>query len=197
MTKPTTFEEYWYKLVSDEIWYDRIKYQYANKDIKDVANNAFIDLLAQRERWDRQDYSDFRKHLQKWLIYAKPAAVKPQLQQVIEEKPSHNKPVVTGEARQKYLQEWLNSVKNVQQQASLVPRLTNKQIADEGDWLPPKDKPHTSTSVEYFIKSEIHNSYIKHNYDIISGDPNLDWKPENEWIKDNEKEIQEWIKNLK
>jgi hypothetical protein len=106
MIKPTTFEDFWDQLVSDEIWYDRIKYQYANKDIKGTAQNCYIDLLAQSSRWEAQDYTDFRRCFQKWLMNSKPAPVKPQLQQIVVEEPKHNAPILTGEERQKKLSEW-------------------------------------------------------------------------------------------
>lgn len=198
MDKPVkTFEDYWEIVTSNDIWYDRIKIQYARKSIKRIAEEAFIDLLTQPARIKAADPSDFQKHLSKFLMYAKDEITKPQLQQItIEDKPKHSEPILTGEARQKYIKQWLEAVKNVDQKASLVPRLTHKQMADEGDWLPPKDKPWPSTSPEYLIQSEIHDQYGRENYNPITGKPNINWKPEQQWMKDNEKEIKEWLNNL-
>lgn len=195
--KVKTFEDFWLLLIEHEIWYDQMKMRFHRKDLKGVANECFIFLLASDQRWDTQDYKDFRRCYQSFLSKAPDLIVKPQLQQTAIEEPKHSAPILTGDERQKKLSEWLESVKNVEQQASLVPKLTYKQIADEGDWLPKKNGVVPSTSIEYFINSEIHNEYIRHNYDIITGEKNLDWKSEPDWVRDNQKEINEWLSNMK
>lgn len=192
-----TFEDFWNNLVSDDIWYDRIKYQYSNKDIKGIAQDCYIDLLAQSTRWQSQDYTDFRRCFQKWLMNSKAAPVKPQLQQqtTVQEEVS-SVPIVEGEERQKYIKEWLESVKNVKQQASLVPRLTKKQIADEGDWLPPKPAPYPSTSLEEIKKSYIHTLWIRHNYEPRTAEKMPYWMEEKEWYEHNKEEIDNWLKTV-
>jgi hypothetical protein len=131
-----TFELFWDKLVEDDLWWDRIKMQYSDKDHRKIAQDCFIDLLAQPQRWKAQDYSDFRRCFQKWLMNAKPMAVRPQLQQVEEKKPEPEIEISEEEKKRRY-QEWYNAVTKVENNFK-VPKLTKKQIAEEGDWLPKK-----------------------------------------------------------
>lgn len=197
METPKTFEQFWLRLIEHEIWYDQMKMRFHRKDLKGIANDCYIFLLASQQRWENQDYQDFRKCYQAFLSKAPDQIARPQLQQTAtEEQTTHNMPIVTGEERDKYIQQWLESVKSVEQKAGLVPKLTYKQMADEGDWLPPKEKPYPSTNIDYLIQSEIHIQYCLNNYDAVTGKPNINWKNEDEWIRDNQKEINEWLNNL-
>lgn len=76
-----------------------------------------------------------------------------------------------------------------------VPQLTDADIKKEGQEKLVK-KIHPSTSQAELDRHDIHLLYCRENYDLLTADPLPTWKPESEWIKDNEKEIKEWLNTL-
>lgn len=195
--KSNNFEEFYAKLIDHEIWYDQMKMRFYRKDLKDVANQCFIFLLASEQRWAAQDYQDFRKCYQSFLSKAPDKIVKPQLQQDEVKEQTTNEPILEGEARDKAIAKWLEAVKS-QKMINPIPKLSRKQIAEEGDWIPKKQAPHPSSSVGELKKYFIHQLYIKHNYDLRTADKLPQWIEENKWIEDNEFELTEmWQEELK
>jgi len=191
-----TFEQFYAKLIEHEIWFDQMKMRFYRKDLKDVANQCFIFLLASEQRWAAQDYQDFRKCYQSFLSKSPDMVVKPQLQQVEVKEESTSEPILTGEERERKINEWLQAVKSVQT-VNPVPKLSRKQIIEEGDWLPKKQLPHPSTSVGEVKKRFIHQLYIKHNYDPRTTDKVTGWMPEEQWKEENEYELNElWQEEL-
>lgn len=130
------FESFWDKLVENEIWFDQMKMRYFRKDLRGVANECFIFLLASEQRWKSQDYQDFRRCFQSFLNKAPDMVVRPQLQQV-EEKKQEPEIEISEEEKKRRYQEWYDAVTKVENNFK-VPKLTKKQIAEEGDWLPKK-----------------------------------------------------------
>ena len=94
-----TFEQFWTKLIEHEIWYDQMKMRFNRKDLKGVANNCFIFLIASEQRWLAQDYQDFRKCYQSFLMKSPDQLIKPQLQQVEVKEVTHSEPILTGEEK--------------------------------------------------------------------------------------------------
>lgn len=177
-----TFDEFYNGLIEDGIWWDRIQMQYRSKDIKGEANNCFTWLLTQQNRMAAKDFGDFRRAFQKFLMNAKDVPIKPQLQQapVVEEvKPKE--PPLTGEARQARLKEWMEQV----QKGDIVKpvgKLSYKEIADEGGWLPKKPAPYPSTNESEVLKRLIHQEYIRTNYDPRTQDKLPGWMIEEDWV---------------
>lgn len=175
-----TFEEFWNKLIEHEIWFDQIKMRFLRKDLKGVANQCFIFLLASEQRWLAQDYQDFRKCYQSFLMKSPDIQVRPQLQQDEKKEEVSSEPIVTGEKRDQYINQWLQSVKEMKV-VSAVPKLSHKEIADEGDWLPKKPAPYPMCNAAEVVKMELHLAYIKQNYDARTGEKLACWMPEGEW----------------
>ena len=194
-----TFEQFYAKLIEHEIWYDQMKMRFFLKDLKGVANDCFIFLLASEQRWNAQDYQDFRKCYQNFLSKSPDMVVKPQLQQVEVKEEKQGEPPLTGEERDKRIAEWLAAVK-AQRLTNPVPKLSRKQIAEEGDWLPKKAANYPKASEGELKRSFIHQLYIKHNYDTTTRTIETlpGWKEEKEWITENEFELHEmWQEELK
>jgi len=191
-----TFEQFYTELQKNEPWFDQMKLRYFRKDLKDVANQCYIFLLASEQRWNAQDYQDFRKCYQSFLSNAKDRVTAPSLQQEEVKLVTHSEPILTGEERDKKIAEWLESVKAVKM-ANPVPKLSRKQIAEEGDWLPKKGPTHPSTSEGELKKAFFHQYYIKHNFDPRTADKVTGWVEETRWIEDNEVELMElWTEEL-
>jgi hypothetical protein len=151
MAAPKTFDEYWDIVVSNDLWYDNIKMRHARKDIRGIAQEAFIDLLTQPTRLAIADPTDFQQHLSKFLMYAKESPVKPELQQAApkEEPADPNNPPLTGEARQKKIKEFLDIILSFDGNA--IRPLLNEQVKENGQTDPPKPRGHEYpfTPLEY------------------------------------------------
>src|SRR5688572_4862297 len=107
-----SFEEFWDKLVEDEIWWDRIKIQFARKDLRDVGNTTYDYLLTVPNRLATGDAGDWRQLFRKNCVWAKDKPYGPTLQQVevkTEEKPQA--PPLTGAERLARIKEWEELVK--------------------------------------------------------------------------------------
>jgi hypothetical protein len=180
--KSVDFEDFWTKLTEDDLWWDQIKVKYGRKDLRGIGNDCYIDLLAQSNRWKAQDYADFRKCYQKWLMYAKDAPVAPQLQQQVKEEPKEEVEIVTGQEREEWIKKWMDKVKEAPI-LKPVQQLSYKEIADEGDWLPKKPAPYPSTSESEVQKRLLHLQYIKENYDPRTQDRLPNWMSEEDWLQ--------------
>lgn len=142
MPGPKTFEEYWEIVTSNDLWYDQIKIRHARKDIKGVAQEAFIDLLTQPNRLAIADPADFQKHLSKYLMFSKDEVMRTQLQQE-ETKPVdkvNQLPPLIGEERKKRYGEWLEAIGGFADKK--VPVLLKDQIELNGQTDPPKPRGH-------------------------------------------------------
>ncbi len=191
-----TFEQFYTELQKNEPWFDQMKLRYFRKDLKDVANQCYIFLLASEQRWKAQDYQDFRKCYQSFLSKSPDKVSAPVLQQEEVKEVKHSEPILTGEERDRRIAEWLAAVK-AQRLTNPIPKLTRKQIIEEGDWLPKKQAPHPSTSEGELKKAFFHQLYIKHNFDPRTADKVTGWVDENKWCEDNEVELMElWTEEL-
>ncbi len=138
--KIKTFEDYWNIIVSNDLWYDQILIRHARKDIKGIAQEAFIDLLTQPTRLGIADPTDFQKHLGKFLMYAKDQVTRPQLQQEEVKEVRPHEPPLTGEERKKRYGEWLEAIGGFADHK--VPVLLKDQIEENGQTDPPKKRGH-------------------------------------------------------
>jgi hypothetical protein len=192
-----SFEDFWNKLVENDLWFDQTKMRFCRKDLRGVANECFIFLLASEQRWALQDYQDFRRCYQSFLMKSKDIEHRPQLQQVETRPEKKGEPPLTGDARMKWIKEWEKVVRSGQMNSCAV-KLTYKEIADEGDWLPKKPAPYPSTNEFEVKKRYFHQIYVMSNYEAHTGDKLKTWKPEGEWLTDNEFELeQDWEEKKK
>lgn len=192
-----SFEEFWDKLVEHEAWYDQMKMRFFRKDMKDVAKECYIFLLASENRWACQDYQNFRKCYQNFLKNAKDKPQGPILQQEEKKEEKPQSPIVTGEAREAYIKKWLDTIHNAPAQRVNAIKLSNKEIADEGDWLPKKPAPYPKTDESEIRKRALHQEYVKANYEPRTGDKRQGWAPEPDWIESlSESEITTIIKSF-
>lgn len=182
MCEVKTFEQFYEKLTAHEIWFDQIKMRFYRRNLQDVARECYLFLLASGNRWAAQDYEDFRRCYLNFLKNAKDQQQGPQLQQSEPKKEESKEPIVTGEARKKYIDQWLESVSKAESFQSGAFKLTHKQIADEGGWLPKKPAPYPSCSLSEVRARLLHLEYIKLNYDPRTKEPAIDWIEEEDWL---------------
>lgn len=155
-----SFDDFWKFLESNEVWFEyNCKMRFFDRDPKACARDCYGYLISDMKVFQemQKDEARLRKYFVSWLMKAPRAAVAPTLQQV-EEPKQEGPPPLTGEERMKRLKEWLDQV----QQAELfapVPKLTHKQIAEEGQWLPKKPEAYKPDNDIYLfkLKEAIHN----------------------------------------
>lgn len=180
-----SFEDFWNELTSHELWFEQMKMRFYQKDLKGTANDCYIFLLASEARWKAQDYQDFRRCYQQFLTRAKDVPVKPQLQQTAEvKKEEPQEPILTGEHREARIKEWLELVREIPAMTSSIPKLTYKEIADEGDWLPKKPAPYPSAPVALLIEEELKIEYARECTDIYTGRIKPGMPTFEDWLKD-------------
>lgn len=180
-----SFEEFYEKLTAHEIWFDQIKMRFFRKNLVDVAKECYLFLLASGNRWAAQDYEDFRRCYLNFLKNAKDAPIRPQLQQEETKKEeSTGEPVLTGEARNEWIKKWLSEVQQMPVMKSAIPKLTYKEIADEGDWLPKKPAPYPSAPPEFLIMDEFKMQYGRECCDLYTGRLKPGMPSFEDWLKD-------------
>ena len=81
---------------------------------------------------------------------------------------------------QEMLKEFLENIEKVE--SKKVPSLSQDDIEKEGQEVPPKPKQRYST-LEDYKRWELHNQYIRENYDTLTGYKLPTWISEEEWLK--------------
>lgn len=148
-----TFEDFWNRLVENDIWYEIVRMRFHKKDVKKCAGDAFVYLLADGKLIETNDVIAWRKYLTSWLIKAPDAPVAPQLQQVEEPKVvrPEDKPIPKDDPRyDAYLKLWQSEVDKFAVD-HVVPRVSKKEAIEQGDWLPPKPAPYKSDDDVFMI----------------------------------------------
>jgi len=165
------FESFYQSLTSDEIWYEAASKNHKPETFKKVAEQVYTLGLADREAFAVVPIREHRTHLTNKLNKIPPDKPKvnwweiEQKKKEAEQKEQEKEWVpLTGEARAKKLQEWLDKVKAVEMQ-SAVPRVTHKEAIEEGGWLPKKDSPYPVTSKEEAYAKDRHLAYIIYAYE--------------------------------
>lgn len=143
-----TFEDFWTKLTADDLWWDRMKYTYGRKDLKKIGNDTYDFLLTQPNRLKADDPGDWRRLFKKTADWAKDKPAGVELQQApkeVKKEPDHTP--TSPERRARWLKVYLWKIQK-SKITSTGPRLSLKQIAEEGDWLPKKDAPYIQPVME-------------------------------------------------
>lgn len=135
-----SFEEFYNNLVSHEVWYEQMQLQHKGKDIKAAAQKVYGDAIADPVSFKVKDISDHRRHIH-YVLFKMPVVPIKQVYQVTEEKNNNSsEPILTGKERDEWIKKWKESLSD--KILNSAPRLTHKEIIEEGDWLPKKDKPY-------------------------------------------------------
>ena len=126
------FNKWFTELKNNPLWWMRMQEMYSKKNLNQIANETYTFLLGQDARFKACDWVDFRRCFFNFAKNSKEEIVRPQLQQSEEKKEEPVIEISEDEIKQR-LQEWQDSLKNVQM-VSGIPRLSAKQIIEEGDW---------------------------------------------------------------
>lgn len=177
----TTFEDFFKALTADEQWHDTMKMIHRHKPIKDVALLVYGTAVGEGTLTD--DIKEHRNHVHNKLAKT-PVKIQNIIQthqpKVEEPQQEETKIFATDEQRDKILEEWKQEVKGIKMKP--VIKLTHKQIAEEGDWLP--KKKHVPSDPNYLHEHEktLHKCRVKV---VRDRHPNLSDEEIEQYIKDN------------
>lgn len=158
-----TFESFWDKLVEDEIWWDQMKVSYARKDWRRAGMQVYEYLLTEKNRWNAQDYSDYRRIWMKKIIWLPDIEVKQRPVVSTSEPDKTQGPILTGAEREARIKEWLDQVNKATNNFN-VPRISKKEAAEEGDWLPKKPTNYNPPKTFLVLVSEAAKKFAGKKY---------------------------------
>lgn len=93
---------------------------------------------------------------------------------------------VSWEERTNWLDKWKESLGVMENKFTSGPKLTEKEIQDEGQEKP-KTPAYPSTPESLVKQKLLHDAWIKANHDTYTGEKLPNWKPENEWVQSIDK----------
>ena len=134
------FETWYLELIGDQIWSMPAMMQHKEETFKQIARKVYMSALADRQRGSLIPMTEHRRHVYN-IICKTPGdrpKGKPWYEKALEKKLQEDeqkeewKPV-SEEEREQWLKKWQEQVSNSQMVTS-VPRLTARQIIEEGDW---------------------------------------------------------------
>jgi hypothetical protein len=179
-----TFDQWYTDLISDQLWYELLR-AYKDETIRKASEKVYAQLVADKTV-DLRPVSENRKHV--YNIVCKSPGDKPKgkswseiaLEKQIQKSEAEEWRPVSEEEREIWLRKWKESI-NELQTVSAVPRMSYKELAEEGGLLPPKPAPYPHTSpMEAYVK-ERHIAYLLANYDARTREPLPEWMSESDW----------------
>jgi hypothetical protein len=152
-----SFESFYEKLISDQLWFELLRH-YKDETIKAAARKVYAALVADNTV-DIRPMSENRKHV--YNILCKNPGDKPVKKWydiTKEEKKNEPEIEISEEEIKRRLQEWQDSLKDVQM-VSAVPKLSAKQIIEEGNWRAVKLE-HPKSEFERLMLIEEHKEKV-------------------------------------
>lgn len=178
----TDFETWYSELTSDQIWFEPASMAHKPETFKQAARKVYMQCVADGQI---KPVQESRKHVYNIVCKVPPDAkaktwFREELQKREEAKKQESWQPVTEEERDQWLKKWKESISKLQTQ-SAVPRISYKELAEEGGILPPKPAPYPTTTKEEAYVRDRHFEYIKQNYEPKTGMKLPGWVSEDEW----------------
>lgn len=174
------FSQWFTEMKSNMFWWQRTQEMYGKKDLNKVASEVHLYLMA-GDSLENADWPGWRKLFQTFARRSDDITTV-SLQQGIIEKPKEDWVPLTGEERQKRLQEFLEVVKSAPPVKVIAP-ISHREIMLNGQVDKPKEPPYPSTKESEVIAHALHLEYIKQNYDAYTKLKLENWMPEEEWLR--------------
>lgn len=165
------FETWYTELISDQIWFEPASMAHKPETFKQAARKVYMQCVADGQI---KPVQESRKHVYNIVCKIPPDAkaktwFMEELQKREEAKKNENWKPVTAEEREKWLKKWKESI-NKLQTVSAMPRLSYKELAEEGGILPPKPAPYPTTTKEEAYVKDRRFHYIRLNYEPRTGE---------------------------
>lgn len=164
-----TLEQFTKELKSNELWLEAMRGPSRFKDLDAAIAKVYGQVISD-ETIKSKPMTEHRKHVFNVLgtmPFGKQTGVQLQ-QEKPKEEAKEEKPIesVPYEVHQKRLQEWLNSIAKLPE-VKRVPKLTSKEIMEEGQWEP-KQKPTYHRDPMEIIRHEYKIKYAREFSDPLS-----------------------------
>lgn len=155
-----TFEDFHKALIADERWHETMKMIHKYKPFDEVCQLVYGSAMSEGTL-EGVDISEHRKH-----VHNKLAKTQVKIQNTIQThqpEVKHEKVEVKVYATDDQREYWLNKLQEQIKRMTIKPitRLSKKQIADEGDWLPKKKALPTDPGYFYEHAKLVHTCRVK------------------------------------
>jgi hypothetical protein len=170
-----SFDDWFKELVSDEIWASPAKMHHRPETFRKVANQVWMEYNAT----GFPPIAEARRHVYYKIVKVPGDNQKVNWRQAEPEKKEEWIPV-TGEERQRRLFEYKKLIDSLPM-VNAFPRITEKEKAENSDWIPAKGQPYPSMSLTELQLKARHLEWIKANYDARTGKPLPTWVSVEEW----------------
>jgi hypothetical protein len=183
------FDSWYLELLEDQMWYEMASRNHSKGTFEATALKVYTLGISDSQTFFLQPMKEHRNHVYNKLCKLPPDKIKKPWHEIKlqeeEEKRKKEEPEwipLTGEERQKRLQEFLEVVKSAPPVKVIAP-ISHREIMLNGQVDKPKDPPYPSTKESEVIAHALHLEYIKQNYDPYTKLKLEGWQPESIWLE--------------
>lgn len=183
-----TLEQFTKEVKSNELWMEMIRVPARGKDL-DAAILKVYGQVVSDETLTRKPITEHRKHIFNVLgtmPYGKQNTGVQLQQEPVKKEEAKAEPVesVPYEVHQQRIQAWLDEIAKIPA-PKRVPKLTSKEIQEEGQWEPKKQRSHhhdDNQVILHYLKieySRLYSNPMSHEGRLLPGSPSFeDWMEE-------------------
>lgn len=189
------FTDWFIHLVEDERFYENASRNHRKETVEETARKVYEVETLKPEEFKVKDISEHRRHVLYKLYKVPTDKVKKPWHEIKlqeeEEKRKKQEPEwipLTGEERQKRLQEFLEVVQSAPPMKRIAP-ISHQEIMMNGEVDKPKPPPYPSTKESEVIAHALHLEYLRQNYDPYTKLKLEGWQPESIWLENLESDI--------
>lgn len=132
------FDDWFTELKSEEVWFEQATLHHKPETVEATARQIWVNGLAEGEAWKVIPMKEHRRHLFNKLSKITPDKVKKQWWLKEEEKPKEEWIPLTGEARAKRLQEYMDAIQAAPMMQPVAPLSAREKLNQDVRPLPPE-----------------------------------------------------------
>jgi hypothetical protein len=179
------FETFYTQLTSDQQWFENVSSRHKPETFKNVCRLVWTLALSDAEQMKVTPIADHRRHVVYKLSKILPDKdnSKQWFQLEEEKKEAEEKKEwvpASDEHVAKCVADFDEMIKNSHMMTNFPP-MTNKQKAEQGDWLPPKGPVYKMTTAMEAYNKERKIAYYRYCFDPITRDKLSTWMPEEDY----------------
>jgi hypothetical protein len=140
------FDDWYKELTSDERWFEQAGMNHKPETFKDVALKVYTNGMTDSLEFAQTPLKFHRQHVFNKLCKVTPDKVRKPWYLPKEEPKKDEKPPLTGEARAKRLQEWMDALAKLP--AMKTAPISSRELIENGDWRPKPVEIREPTEME-------------------------------------------------
>jgi len=140
------FDDWYKELTSDERWFEQAGMNHKPETFKDVALKVYTNGMTDSLEFAQTPLKFHRQHVFNKLCKVTPDKVRKPWYLPKEEPKKDEKPPLTGEARAKRLQEWMDALAKIP--AMKTAPISSRELIENGDWRPKPVEIREPTEME-------------------------------------------------